>query len=57
MTNELQHLSLAQEDYRGHDQICVGGGTGLPISHIGSASLTLSSKFHSKSTPSGSFDL
>jgi len=42
MTNALQHLNLSHEDYYGQDQIRVGDGTGLPISHIGSASLNLS---------------
>jgi hypothetical protein len=42
MTNELQHLNIAQEDYHGQDQIRVGDGSGMHISHIGSASLTLS---------------
>lgn len=42
MTNELQHLNIAQEDYHGQDQIRVGDGSGMHISHIGSTSLTLS---------------
>jgi hypothetical protein len=42
ITNELQHLNLSHEDYTCQDQIHVGDGTGLPISHIGYASLTLS---------------
>jgi len=42
MTNALQHLNLSHEDYYGQDQIRVGDGTGLPISHIGSTSLNLS---------------
>jgi hypothetical protein len=41
VTNELQHLYLSTEDYHGQDQIHVGDGTGLPITHIGSPSLIL----------------
>jgi hypothetical protein len=42
MKNTLQHLNVSHEDYHGQDQIRVGDGTGLPVSHIGSASLSLS---------------
>jgi hypothetical protein len=40
-SNELQHLNLSTEDYHGQDQIRVRDGIGLPITHIGSASLIL----------------
>jgi hypothetical protein len=42
ITNDLQNLNLSHEEYTGQDQIRVGDGTGLPISHTGSASLSLS---------------
>jgi len=41
ITSELQHLNLSSEAYDGQDHIRIGDGTGLPITHIGSASLTL----------------
>ncbi|XP_062148673.1 syntaxin-related protein KNOLLE-like [Alnus glutinosa] len=41
VTSELQHLNLSTEDYHGQVQIRVGDRTGLPITHIGSTSLTL----------------
>jgi hypothetical protein len=42
ITNDLQHLILTHEDYHRQDEIWVGNGTSLPVSHIGSASLNLS---------------
>jgi hypothetical protein len=42
MTNNLQNLNLSSEEYTGQDQICIGNSTNLPISHSGSASLSLS---------------
>jgi hypothetical protein len=42
VTNELQHLNLSDEDYHDQDQIRVGDGTGLPISHVGSTLFTFS---------------
>jgi hypothetical protein len=41
VTSEHQHLILSSEDYTGQDKIRVGDGSGLPITHIGSALLTL----------------
>jgi hypothetical protein len=40
VTNEHQHLNLSTENYQRQDQICVGDGIGLPITHIGFALLT-----------------
>jgi hypothetical protein len=42
LTGHLQNLNLAQEEYHGQDQIRIGDGTGLNISHTGTASLPLS---------------
>jgi len=42
VTNELQNLNLSHEAYHGQDQILEGDGTGLPISHVGSALFTFS---------------
>jgi hypothetical protein len=33
----MHNLTISGEEYSGHDQIRVGNGTGLNISHIGSA--------------------
>lgn len=41
VTSEHQHLNLSSEDYTSQDKIRVGDGSGLPITHIGSALLTL----------------
>jgi hypothetical protein len=35
LTNELSNLNLHVEDYTGNDQIRVGNGQGLHISHSG----------------------
>jgi hypothetical protein len=42
LTNNLQNLNISFEEYSGQDQICIGNGTGLSISHSGSATLSLS---------------
>jgi hypothetical protein len=42
LTTHLQNLNLAQEEYHGQDQIRIGNGTGLNISHTGTAFLPLS---------------
>jgi hypothetical protein len=42
VTNELQYLNLSREEYHGQDRIRVGDGTGLPISHVASASFIFS---------------
>ena len=48
MTPDISKLNLNCEEYLGNDQIKIGNGQGLPITHTGSASL---------STPSSSFRL
>ena len=48
LTNDLQNLNLHSEPYHGGDQIHVGDGAGLPIKHIGSATIP---------TPNHSFTL
>jgi len=42
LTNNLQNLNISSEEYSGQDQICIGNGTRLSISHSGSATLSLS---------------
>jgi len=42
LTNNLQNLNISSEEYSGQDQIRIGNGTGLSISHSGSATLSLS---------------
>jgi hypothetical protein len=42
LTGHLQNLLLAQKEYHGQDQIRIGDGTGLNISHTRTASLPLS---------------
>jgi hypothetical protein len=44
MTNNFQNLNLSADEYTGQDQIRIGNGTGLPILHSGSASLSLSNR-------------
>ncbi|BBH01204.1 transposable element gene [Prunus dulcis] len=47
ITNDLSNLSLSRE-YHGHDSVDgVLGGTGLPITHIGSSSLPLNNSIFS----------
>jgi hypothetical protein len=48
MTPDISNLNLNCDEYLGNDQIKIGNGRGLPITHIGTASL---------STPSLSFRL
>jgi hypothetical protein len=48
MTPDISKLNLNCEEYPGNDQIKIGNGQGLPITHTGSVSL---------STPSSSFCL
>jgi hypothetical protein len=42
LTNNLQNLNISSEEYSGQDQIRIGNGTGLSISHSDSASLSFS---------------
>jgi len=42
LTNNLQNLNVSSEEYSGQDQIRIGNGTSLSISHTGSATLSLS---------------
>jgi len=42
LTNNLQNLNISSEEYTGQDQIRIGNGTSLSISHSGSATLSLS---------------
>jgi hypothetical protein len=42
LTSQLQNLNLAQQEYPGQDQIRIGDGTCLNISHTGTAFLPLS---------------
>ncbi|KAF3951345.1 hypothetical protein CMV_022993 [Castanea mollissima] len=44
LTSDLSNLNLQSEEYVGTDQIHVGNGAGLAITHIGSSSLPSSSK-------------
>jgi hypothetical protein len=41
LTNNLQNLNISSEEYFGQDQIRIGNGIGLSISHSGSATLSL----------------
>jgi hypothetical protein len=40
ITNDLTKLNLTSEEYSGSDQIRVGNGLGLSISHMGSATIS-----------------
>jgi hypothetical protein len=40
ITNDLTKLNLTSEEYSGSDQIRVGNGSGLSISHMGSATIS-----------------
>jgi len=42
LTNNLQNLNISSEEYSGQDQIRIGNGTSLSISHSSSATLSLS---------------
>lgn len=42
MTNNFQILNLSADEYTGQDHIHIGNGTGLPILHYGSTSLSIS---------------
>ena len=48
LTPDFSNLNMSSKSYSGTDQITIGNGQGLPISHIGNASL---------STPNHSFSL
>lgn len=41
ITHDLSHLNLSPEPYNGHEQICVGNGTGLQIHNIGDSSFPI----------------
>jgi len=44
LTNNFNNLNVRSEEYAGNDQIQVGDGTGLHITHLGKASLSAHSK-------------
>jgi hypothetical protein len=49
ITSDLSNLNIHSEEYTGPDQVHVGNGQGLPITHLGSSSLSYpSSSFHLK---------
>ena len=50
MTTDLSNLSINYE-YDGTDEVVIGDGSGLPVSHIGSLSLASSNRvFHLRDT-------
>ena len=44
LTNNINNLNVRSEEYAGNDQIQVGDGTGLHITHLGKTSLSAHSK-------------
>lgn len=43
LTNNISNMNIRSDDVPGNDQIHIGDGTGLKITHIGTASLSNSS--------------